>query len=75
MPQAVLKEVIEQTRHQLESNPVKLANLLAHLGENLLAHQEWSASETALRECLAIRESTVPEVWTTYSAKFLLRKP
>ena len=70
--EVVLKEVIEQTRHQLESNPVKLAGMLARLGENLLAQQEWSASETALRECLAIRESTVPEVWTTFSAKFLL---
>ena len=51
---------------------LNFAGLLAQLGNNLIAQKEWSASESILRECLAIRESTEPEVWTTSNSKFLL---
>ncbi len=51
---------------------LNFAGLLAQLGNNLIAQKEWSASESILRECLAIRDSTEPEVWTTSNSKFLL---
>ena len=51
----------------MESN--SRAGLLARLGDKLLEQEEWSASETALRECLTFRESAEPDLWTTFSAK------
>ena len=69
---ALLRELIGWTRYQTESNLSQRALLLAHLGEQLLEQEEWSVSETALRDCLTIRESAAPDLWTTFSAKLLL---
>src|SRR5262249_36986594 len=45
---------------------------LASLGLLLLKQEKWADAETVLRECLAIRQQTQPEVWTTFSTMSLL---
>jgi len=45
---------------------------LAVLGFNLLRQKKWAAAEAPLRECLAIRAKTQPDVWSTFNTKSLL---
>ncbi len=44
-----------------------LARDLAYLGFNLLKQMRWSDAEPLLRECLAIREKTIPGDWRVYN--------
>jgi hypothetical protein len=48
------------------------AGALALLGLNLLHQKKWTDAEPLLRECLAIREKTQPDVWSTFNTKSLL---
>ncbi len=45
------------------------AGALAPLGLNLLHQKKWTDAEPLLRECLAIREKTQPDVWSTFDTK------
>ena len=46
--------------------------LLAQIGLSLLQQKKWTEAEPLLRECLAIREKTQPDVWSTFNTKSLL---
>jgi tetratricopeptide (TPR) repeat protein len=48
------------------------ASELAALARNLLRQEHWSEAETALTECLAIRQSKQPDAWTTFNSQSLL---
>src|SRR5205823_12458096 len=60
-----------QKRKSGEDSPA-YAGALASLGLNLLHQEKWTDAEPLLRECLAIREKTQPEVWSTFNTKSLL---
>jgi tetratricopeptide (TPR) repeat protein len=42
---------------------------LALLGTNLLQQKKYSEAEKVLRECLAIREKSEPDAWTTFNSR------
>ena len=46
--------------------------LLAQIGLGLLQQKKWTEAEPLLRECLAIREKTQPDVWSTFNTQSLL---
>ena len=46
--------------------------MLAQIGLGLLQQKKWTEAEPLLRESLAIREKTQPDVWTTFNTKSLL---
>ena len=48
------------------------AGELAGLGLLLLKQQKWIEAEPILRECLAIREKTQPDAWTTFNTQSML---
>jgi hypothetical protein len=48
------------------------ASELASLGLLLLKREKWAEAEPVLRECLAIREKTQPDAWTTFNTQSLL---
>jgi len=48
------------------------AQQLASLGLNLLEQHKPADAEPLLRECLAIREKTQPDAWTTFNTKSML---
>src|SRR5262249_13569121 len=50
----------------------ELAGQLATLGLMLLGEKAWDEAEPLLRECLAIREKTQPDAWTTSNSRSLL---
>ena len=50
----------------------RLATALATNGNFLLELSAWTDAEPILRECLAIREITEPDAWSTFNAKSLL---
>ena len=45
---------------------------LAFLGRSLVKQEKWSAAEPILRECLAIREKTMPDNWLRFNAMALV---
>jgi hypothetical protein len=62
---AVMKE-----RSGADSLPY--ARGLVALGVNLLQQKKWSDAETALRDCLAIREEKQPDAWNTFNTQSML---
>lgn len=48
------------------------ARELAALGLNLLLQQKWMEAELTLRECLAIRQRTQPDHWSTFNTMSML---
>ena len=50
----------------------QLAGLLAQFGSILLQAKAFAEAEPLLRECLAIREKTQPDAWTTFNTQSLL---
>jgi eukaryotic-like serine/threonine-protein kinase len=48
------------------------AGELAALGSLLLKQQKWADAEPILRESLAIREKTQPDLWTTFNTQSML---
>jgi tetratricopeptide (TPR) repeat protein len=65
-------EQLPEFRKALPKDSPQLANLLAQLGMGLLEQKQWTEAESLLRECLAIREKTQPDVWSTFNTKSLL---
>ena len=61
-----------EARKTLPKDSPQLAGLLAQIGLSLLQAEEWTEAEPLLRECLAIREKTQPDAWTTFNTQSLL---
>ena len=73
---AKLTQLLEQhltlARKALPKDGPQLAGELALIGLALLGQKKWSEADPLLRECLAIREKTQPDAWTTFNAQSLL---
>jgi tetratricopeptide (TPR) repeat protein/tRNA A-37 threonylcarbamoyl transferase component Bud32 len=61
------REVLARQRQIEKPDSPVLAGSLGALGANLLTQARWSEAEPLLRECLAIRESVIPDVWSRFN--------
>ncbi len=68
----LLQEQLSEARKALPKDSPQLAGMLAQIGLGLLEQKNWTEAEPLLRECLAIREKTQPDVWSTFNTKSLL---
>jgi eukaryotic-like serine/threonine-protein kinase len=68
---ASLLQQLLKARKALPKDSPQLAGLLAQIGSRLLEQKKWTEAEPLLRECLAIREKTQPDVWSTFNTKSL----
>ena len=68
----LLQEQLAEARKTLPKDSPQLAGLLAQIGMSLLQQKKWTEAEPLLRECLAIREKTQPDVWSTFNTQSLL---
>jgi hypothetical protein len=68
----LLQEQLAEARKTLPKDSPQLAGVLAQIGLLLSEHKKSTEAETLLRESLAIRQKTQPEVWTTFNAQSLL---
>ena len=69
---ASLIQQLPEARKALPKESPQLAGLLAQIGLGLLEQKKWTEAEPNLRECLAIREQTQPDVWSTFNTKSTL---
>jgi eukaryotic-like serine/threonine-protein kinase len=69
---ASLRTQLPEARKALREESPQLAGLLAQIGLGLQQEKKWTESEPLLRECLAIREQTQPDVWSTFNTKSTL---
>jgi tetratricopeptide (TPR) repeat protein len=63
------QEQLSKGRKTLPRDSPELALLLAQNGLVLLLQKKWLEAEPLLRECLAIREKTQPDAWSTFNTK------
>jgi eukaryotic-like serine/threonine-protein kinase len=66
------REGLQLTKQKWGGDSPTYAVYLASFGKNLLHQEKCTDAEPLLRECLAIREKTQPDVWLTFNAKSLL---
>src|SRR5262249_1016206 len=66
---ASLVEQLPEARKALPKDSPQLAVLLAQIGQDLLVQKKWIEAEAILRECLAIRERSQPDEWTTFNTR------
>ena len=71
---ASLMQQLPEARKALPKESPQLAGLLAQIGLGLLEQKKWTEAEPLLRECLAIREKTQPDVWSTFNTKSTARR-
>jgi len=64
---ALYREALEHVRQQYGAGDARAAVLLATLCRNLLQQQKYSEAEPVARECLALREKSQPDAWTTFN--------
>jgi serine/threonine protein kinase/tetratricopeptide (TPR) repeat protein len=69
---ALIHQTVSRARTRHLSGDRKLASELAKAAHFLLELKAYSDAEPLLRECLAIREQTQPEVWTTFNTRSML---
>jgi len=68
----LLQEQLAEARQALPKDGPQLAGMFAQVGKALLDQNKGTEAEPLLRECLAIREKTQPDVWLTFNTKSLL---
>jgi eukaryotic-like serine/threonine-protein kinase len=68
----LLKEQLAEARETLPKDSPQLAGQLATISLALLQTKAFGEAEPLLRECLAIREMTQPNVWSTFNTKSML---
>jgi hypothetical protein len=66
---ALLQEHLSEARQALGKDSPQLAGMLAQISLGLLGQKKWAEAEPLLRECLAIREKTQPDAWTTFDTR------
>ncbi|MGA2500706.1 MAG: tetratricopeptide repeat protein, partial [Tepidisphaeraceae bacterium] len=69
---ALVKELLAESRMRLPGEGPELAGQLASLGRSLLQAKAFTEAESLLQECLAIREKTQPDEWTTFNTRSML---
>ena len=69
---ALAKELLADARTQLPKESPQLAGQLARIALSLLQAKAFTEAELLLRECLAIREKTQPDEWTTFTTISML---
>jgi tetratricopeptide (TPR) repeat protein len=60
---------LSEARAALPKESPQIGAILAQIGMGLLVEKKWAEAEPFLRECLAIREKTQPDVWSTFNTK------
>jgi tetratricopeptide (TPR) repeat protein len=68
----LLLEQLPMARKTLPKDSPQMAGMLAQIGLGLSEQKKWAEAEPLLRECLAIREKTQPNVWSTFNTKSTL---
>jgi tetratricopeptide (TPR) repeat protein len=68
----LVTEWLADARKHLPKDSPQLAGLLAQIGLSLLQAHAFPDAEALLRECLAIREKTQPDDWTTFNTMSML---
>jgi tetratricopeptide (TPR) repeat protein len=63
----LLRDFLSRQRKTTPPDSPALAATLAQLGLILLLQQDWSEAESALRECLKIREVKFPDDWSRFN--------
>jgi tetratricopeptide (TPR) repeat protein len=69
---AFFDRFIDGRRKRAAPEDPGFARLLAAVSLDLLQHRQYPAAETYLRECLTIREKTLPDDWMLYDTKSML---
>jgi tetratricopeptide (TPR) repeat protein len=68
----LLQEQLPEVRQALPKDSPQLAGLLARFSLALLQQKKAAEAEPLLRECLAIRQQTQPDAWTTFNTQAML---
>lgn len=68
----LIDELLAEARKQQPKGSPQLGGMLAQFGSNMLEMKGFAEAEPLLRECLAIREKTQPDVWTTFNTQSML---
>ena len=68
----LLQKQLPEARKTLPKDSPQLAGLLAQFSSSLLEQKKWTEAEPLLRECLAIREKSQPDAWSTFNTKSML---
>ena len=63
----LIEELLADARKSLPKDSPQLAGRLAQFSQILLEQKLFTAAEPLLRECLAIREKTQPDAWSTFN--------
>ncbi|MCI0459831.1 MAG: tetratricopeptide repeat protein, partial [Gemmataceae bacterium] len=66
------REAVQRAQQRFGSADPRRAGPLAVLGLNLLRQRKYAAAAPLLRDCLALREKTEPDGWTTFNTKSML---
>ena len=68
----LVPEQLAEARKAFPKDSPQLAGALAQFSVFLLQLKAFADAEPVLRECLAIREKTQPDLWSTFSTKSML---
>jgi eukaryotic-like serine/threonine-protein kinase len=68
----VAQEFLDETRKNSPKDSPQRAVALAQISAVLLQIKAHADAERVLRECLAIREKTQPDLWTTFNTKAMM---
>jgi tetratricopeptide (TPR) repeat protein len=68
----LVQQLLADARKTLPKDSPELAGVLAQVSSILLQVKACVEAEPLLRECLAIREKTQPDVWNTFGARSML---
>jgi len=66
------REALETMRKRYGEGLPPVAGALSVLGQNLLRQKKHGEAEPVLRECLKIRETKLPDDWSTFDTRSML---
>jgi hypothetical protein len=68
----LFEDFVTGQRKRLGADTSRFADLLERVGFELLKAHQFAHTEELLCECLAIREKTQPDAWTTFNTQSML---